>query len=335
MADNHFEIIYFLTKSDMFKRVSRDLLDLIASEASTIKFKKNDYVLVQNEPVRYLYIVSYGVLHVVVNETIVAGGITVGDILGDQEIVAGNQEAEASVQVASEYAWLICIPRTVFLQVIENEPSFMHALVKTYSNRRWMAKQRLDNNLKLSSRLNRGLNKFENLLQDVENVAYERKKNKKNIVELRYVVEIQNGSFEFKSKKHIQQGYLVIDDKNEIRVRFANNIPTISAKKDYGEDRINIELEIDKSMFQVLYKYAENRIVSKTRYLYPFENYEWRIDVFDADTQCKGLVIAEVEINKGDLPPQLPPGLTMLSDITGKNEYRNQKLALVGVPDQP
>jgi len=330
--NNHFEKVYFLNKSELFKNMPGDLLADIANEATIIKFNKDEYVFKQNEVVKYLYIVISGSLHIIVNDTIVADGITGGHILGDQEIVTGCMESEASAQITEDYAWLIRIPRNYFIQLVENNPEFMYSLVKTYSIRQMIAKKRNENNQNLSSRLDLNIRKIEHSLNDIDTILKEGMKQKKMTVELRYIVKNKQMDFSIYKKKRIKQGYIVIDDKNEIRVRSTDDKHTISAKKDYGEQRIKIELDIEPSLCQTLFKFTDSRTISKTRYFIQNQNHEWRIDIFDNNTKCSGLMIAEIEINKGDEIPDLPPEFTLINDITTDKRYRNQNLALKGIP---
>lgn len=125
--------------------------------------------------------------------------------------------------------------------------------------------------------------------------------------------------------KKIIQAYLSIDPGKTIRIRIADKDAFITVKSRIrGKSISRSEWE-----FQIPYSDAEEMMslclsgkIVKTRYLIPYRNHIWEVDVFHDKNE--GLVIAEIELlsenEKFDKPDWLG------EEVTGNPEYYNSNL---------
>jgi adenylate cyclase len=103
----------------------------------------------------------------------------------------------------------------------------------------------------------------------------------------------------------IKQGYLSVDPERVVRVRVAGEKAFLTIKgKPEGIVRTELEYEIPKNEAEVLLKLCLEFPIEKTRYKERIGNIVWEIDVFEGEN--KGLVLAEVELDKEDQKVDLP-----------------------------
>ena len=67
----------------------------------------------------------------------------------------------------------------------------------------------------------------------------------------------------------------------------------------------------------------QGSIVEKVRYLLPWNDVAWEIDVFSGENL--GLVLAEIELRSEQQPIELPPWIG--KEVTGQQQYYNGFLA--------
>jgi CYTH domain-containing protein len=123
----------------------------------------------------------------------------------------------------------------------------------------------------------------------------------------------------------IMQGYLSVDPARVIRLRICNNNAILSVKapaSNNGFSRNEWEFEIPLSdAFEILKVCLPGKI-HKTRFLVPFSNHIYEVDVFSGKNE--GLIIAELELTAEDEVFEKPPWLG--EEVTGKPEFYNSNL---------
>jgi len=126
----------------------------------------------------------------------------------------------------------------------------------------------------------------------------------------------------------IDQGYLP-GEKLQERVRrtrgAAGERYTRTVKLGRGVERIEVEEEADRELFEALWPLTEGRRVSKLRYRVSGGRLTWEIDAFEG----RELWLAEVELPSADIVPEPPAWLApyVVREVTGEPEYLNVNLA--------
>lgn len=126
------------------------------------------------------------------------------------------------------------------------------------------------------------------------------------------------------SKKEIRQGYLSADPDATVRVRRAGDAAFITIKtRNCGAVRDEWEYPVPAGDADEMLLKCCGRSISKTRYIVPFGNCVWEVDVFAG--RLAGLVVAEVELESADADVELPPFAGR--EVTGDARYYNSSLA--------
>jgi adenylate cyclase len=98
-------------------------------------------------------------------------------------------------------------------------------------------------------------------------------------------------SFEYK------QGYLTSDNKRSIRIRTSTDKAWLNIKSaSIGTHRQEYEYEIPfKDGMEILLTLCQKPLIEKIRYLVPYQQHLWEIDIFSGDNE--GLIVAEIELS--------------------------------------
>lgn len=128
-----------------------------------------------------------------------------------------------------------------------------------------------------------------------------------------------------KDKPHyLRQGYLFKDLVKTARVRVSDETGYLTIKgKTVGISRAEYEFEIPKEEAEELMTRFCETVVSKHRYIIPYEGKIWEVDVFLGENE--GLVVAEIELIEEKEAFELPPFITQ--EVTGVRKYYNSQLA--------
>jgi len=133
----------------------------------------------------------------------------------------------------------------------------------------------------------------------------------------------------------IEQGYLPIDEglklsemlgmsvdfnPSEARLRKKGEKNYITFKDNGGLARNELEVEIEKEVFDKYWKKTKGQRVKKMRLEKAFEGYTAEIDVYTD----RNLVVAEIEVPNILIAEKLKP---LGKDITNDKEYKNRNLA--------
>lgn len=131
----------------------------------------------------------------------------------------------------------------------------------------------------------------------------------------------------------IEQGYLVITDAVEVRLRRADRSPTLTVKRGSGEIREEVEIGLSEEHFELLWPLTEGRRLRKDRRVYPLE--QGRAAEFDCyHGVLAGLVVAEVEFDSERESAEFLAPAWLGREVTGERRYSNQALAADGRPTE-
>ncbi|MBS1676644.1 MAG: CHAD domain-containing protein [Actinobacteria bacterium] len=131
----------------------------------------------------------------------------------------------------------------------------------------------------------------------------------------------------------IEQGYLALDARAEVRLRRIDGELLLTAKSGHGEVREEVEVEIDPEAFEALWPLTAGRRVGKVRHYVPLgEGLRAEIDVYGGSLD--GLRTAEIEFGSLERAERFVPPPWLGAELTGDERYANQTLATVGLPDE-
>lgn len=145
-------------------------------------------------------------------------------------------------------------------------------------------------------------------------------------IERKFLVDAEAWAAHPKEAPHyLRQGYLFKDLIKTARVRVWDETGYLTIKgKTIGISRAEYEFEIPKAEAEELLTRFCETVVSKQRYIVPYEGKLWEVDVFLADNE--GLIVAELELTEENESFSLPPFITQ--EVTGDRKYYNSQLAL-------
>ncbi|TCJ19294.1 CYTH domain-containing protein [Flaviaesturariibacter flavus] len=124
---------------------------------------------------------------------------------------------------------------------------------------------------------------------------------------------------------YLRQGYLFKDLVKTARVRVSDDTGYMTVKgKTIGISRAEYEFEIPKQDAEDLLSAFCDTVVTKQRYIVPFEGKIWEVDVFLE--QNEGLLVAEIELTEETETFTLPPFIDV--EVTGDKKYYNSQLAV-------
>lgn len=145
-------------------------------------------------------------------------------------------------------------------------------------------------------------------------------------IERKYGVKNTNFLANAKESYKITQGYLNSDKNRTVRVRIKGTKGYITVKglsSNNGLSRFEWEKEILFQDATALLLLCEDFVIDKTRYIVPFKDVVFEVDVFDGVN--KGLIIAEVELKTTDQEIELPDWIG--DEYTGIERYYNSYLS--------
>jgi adenylate cyclase len=121
-----------------------------------------------------------------------------------------------------------------------------------------------------------------------------------------------------------RQGYLSDAKSVSVRVRIAGNqgflnIKSVTLQVTRAEYEYVIPLE---DAAELLDRFCARPLIKKTRYLVPYGDHVWEVDVFEGENA--GLVVAEIELTHADEPFQKPPWIG--AEVTADPRYYNVSL---------
>ncbi|HTU15441.1 MAG TPA: CYTH domain-containing protein [Solirubrobacterales bacterium] len=129
--------------------------------------------------------------------------------------------------------------------------------------------------------------------------------------------------------KEMEQGYLVVGERDEVRLRRAGDSLRMTVKRGHGMSRDETEIDLEPRQFAELWPLTEGRRVAKTRYLVPLDDgLTAEVDLYGEEHG--GLMVVEVEFGSEPQSHAFEPPDWFGRDVTGRREFSNQRLALEG-----
>jgi CYTH domain-containing protein/CHAD domain-containing protein len=131
----------------------------------------------------------------------------------------------------------------------------------------------------------------------------------------------------------IEQGYLALDERGEVRLRRIGGELLLTAKAGRGEVREEVEVPLEPGAFEALWPLTAGRRVHKVRHYLPLgEGLRAEVDVYDG--ALDGLRTAEIEFGSRAQADRFEPPPWLGTELTGDERYANQTLATEGLPDE-
>lgn len=129
----------------------------------------------------------------------------------------------------------------------------------------------------------------------------------------------------------IYQGYISIEeDGTELRLRKTEDKFYQTVKKGRGLIRKEIEIELTRKQFDVLWPLTRARRIKKKRYYIKEGKFLIELDIFYGS--LKGLITAEIEFSDLKASKNFNPLPWFGREITQDDQYKNKNLALYGLP---
>lgn len=129
---------------------------------------------------------------------------------------------------------------------------------------------------------------------------------------------------------NIDQGYLILEDQTELRIRNRAGRCTITLKQGRGLERLEQEQEIGSELFTMLWPLTAGKRVEKTRYVIDQSGYSLELDLFRGTLEP--LMLLEVEFaTVADSIDFIPPDFVD-REVTQDRAFSNAMLATTGLP---
>lgn len=151
-------------------------------------------------------------------------------------------------------------------------------------------------------------------------------------IERKFLVDRPPADLDTYPAADIDQGYIAItEDGVEVRIRSYGGRSFLTIKSGGAEVRLEEEIEIDERRFRSLWRLTARRRIRKRRHLITSAD-GTRIELDVYRDNLSGLVTAEVEFVSEDAAAAFiaPPWLGR--EITHEPGYKNQRLAVDGIP---
>jgi len=124
-------------------------------------------------------------------------------------------------------------------------------------------------------------------------------------------------------RSRLRQGYLHASKDRSVRVRLEDGVGTLTVKgAARGLSRAEFEYRIPARDAAALLRLCERPLIEKTRTRARFGGRIWEVDEFSGDN--RGLIVAEVELDRADRAIALPPWVGR--EVTRDPRYLNANL---------
>lgn len=150
-------------------------------------------------------------------------------------------------------------------------------------------------------------------------------------IERKFLVSSLPGDLEGNPHALLEQGYLAVaPDGGEVRIRRRDGLCTLTVKQGSGISRVEDEIEISGAIFDSLWPATEGKRLEKVRYGIPAAGLTIELDRYRG--ALEGLVVAEVEFPSEESAAAWAPPSWFGREVTNDPSYKNQRLALDGLP---
>lgn len=142
-------------------------------------------------------------------------------------------------------------------------------------------------------------------------------------IERKYLVDkLPEGLLDNYEGEEILQGYVKVSPY-EIRLRKKGNKFWLTKKNGGGLQREEVEIEISREIFDILWPLTEDKRIEKVRYKIPLGNLEIELDIYN-----NRRMVAEVELPDKDYRFESPKWFG--KEVTYDERYKNKNLAING-----
>lgn len=143
-------------------------------------------------------------------------------------------------------------------------------------------------------------------------------------IERKFLIKQLPNNLESYPYKQIEQAYLSTEPV--VRIRRSNDKYTLTYKSKGFLSREEYNMPLTKDSYYHLREKADGNIISKTRYLIPYDsNLTIELDVFDSPFES--LILAEVEFESEEEANAFLPPDWFAEDVTFSKEYHNSFLS--------
>ena len=159
------------------------------------------------------------------------------------------------------------------------------------------------------------------------------KMDKSKEIERKFLVASLPENLDNYRHEEVIQGYIVISrDGTEVRLRKKGDKYFQTVKSGGGKVRAEYEIEISKEQYEGLWQTTEGKRIEKTRYKIPHDGAVIELDVYGGN--LNGLVTAEVEFSSEEASGKFVSPLWFGEEATDDKRYKNQSLAIHGLPQK-
>lgn len=152
-------------------------------------------------------------------------------------------------------------------------------------------------------------------------------------VERKFVVCSPPNNIESYPHYDIEQGYMVVGEEGEARLRRMDNTHALTVKSKGDLARGEWEVRITKSQFEELWPSTKGKRVMKTRYRIPIgesDSLVAELDIYAG--KLASLMTVEVEFPDEEVAASFVAPEWFDIEVTEDPSYKNQRLAVWGLP---
>lgn len=152
-------------------------------------------------------------------------------------------------------------------------------------------------------------------------------------IERKFLIKSLPDNLDQYPHQEISQGYVAVSkDGTEVRLRKEGDKYFQTIKSGGAKVRAETEIEITEEQFNSLWQTTKGRRLEKIRYKIPYGNQRIELDVYRGSLE--GLITAEIEFSSPEASEQFTPPKWFGKDVTEDQRYKNQVLALSGLPKE-
>ena len=130
-------ILLFLGRFDLFSGLSESSLMAITGSSKFVLFKKGQFIFLQDDLCEKAYLVRTGCVSILLESLdgrkLVINEMRVGDFFGEVGLLTSHPRSSSAI--ARTDSEILVIPRDVFLEVINREPTLVRRLLELAANR--------------------------------------------------------------------------------------------------------------------------------------------------------------------------------------------------------
>ena len=142
-------------------------------------------------------------------------------------------------------------------------------------------------------------------------------------IERKYLLKQLPDNLETYPHRHLEQGYLCVAPV--VRIRKDDDKYELTYKSGGMMVRQEYNLLLTKKSYEHLKRKIDGRLITKKRYMIPYQGYTIELDVFEND--LAPLILAEVEFETEEQANSFTPPEWFGKDVTFDGRYHNSFLS--------